>query len=215
MRNENWRKWSTNTQKQKILKICACFYTELYSSTLQGQTPHKKIPARTHQKSHPSWHQKSRKPWKKWKTTRPPGIDNLTSDVMIFGAEESVKQITKIFIQILETNKIPVEWKEAKKDFENYRSITLSVYFPKCTNCSHWYYKNEWKRFFKKTKRTGQFQKRLLDSWSSSNNQSANELNKPLCIRHFDYQNAFDSTEHEAIFKALRVIGIIKWDLYY
>ena len=62
------------------------------------------------------------------------GIDNLTSDVMILGGEESVKQIT-FFNQILETKKIPVEWKEAKmiilhkrgdmRDIKNYRPICL------------------------------------------------------------------------------------------
>ena len=38
------------------------------------------------------------------------GIDNLTSD-MILGEEESLTLVTKIFNQIIETKKIPVEWK--------------------------------------------------------------------------------------------------------
>ena len=47
------------------------------------------------------------------KTNKALGIDNLTSDVMILGREESVKQ-RNIFNQILEIKKIRVEWKEAK-----------------------------------------------------------------------------------------------------
>ena len=48
------------------------------------------------------------------KNNKVPGGDGLTSDVMIFGGEESVKQITNISNKILETQKIPAEWKEAK-----------------------------------------------------------------------------------------------------
>ena len=35
-----------------------------------------------------------------------------------------------------------------------------------------------------------------------------NEFNRPLCIGYIDYEKAFDSIEHKAIFKALRSIGI-------
>ena len=50
---------------------------------------------------------------KEMKNDKAPGIDNLTSNIMIPGGDESVKQVT-IFNQILETGKIPAEWKEAK-----------------------------------------------------------------------------------------------------
>ena len=48
------------------------------------------------------------------KKNKAPATDNQTSDIMILGGEESVKQLTKIFDKILETKKIPAEWKEAK-----------------------------------------------------------------------------------------------------
>ena len=35
-----------------------------------------------------------------------------------------------------------------------------------------------------------------------------NEFNRPLCTGYTDYEKAFDSKEHKAIFKALRSIGI-------
>ena len=38
----------------------------------------------------------------------------MMGDIMILGGKESVKQITTIFDHILQTEKIPVEWKEAK-----------------------------------------------------------------------------------------------------
>ena len=35
-----------------------------------------------------------------------------------------------------------------------------------------------------------------------------NEFKRPLCIGYIDYEKAFDSIEHEAIFKVLRSIGV-------
>ena len=48
------------------------------------------------------------------KNNKAPSIDNLASDIMLLGGEESVKQITNIFNQSLETKKKPSEGKEAK-----------------------------------------------------------------------------------------------------
>ena len=38
-----------------------------------------------------------KKTLKEMKNIKAPGIDNLTSDIMIFGGEDSVKQLTKKF----------------------------------------------------------------------------------------------------------------------
>ena len=38
--------------------------------------------------------------------------------------------------------------------------------------------------------------------------EKCNEFKRPLCIGYIDHEKAFDSIEHEAIFKALRSIGI-------
>ena len=38
--------------------------------------------------------------------------------------------------------------------------------------------------------------------------EKCNEFKRPFCIGYFDYKKAFDSTEHETIFKALRSKGI-------
>ena len=38
--------------------------------------------------------------------------------------------------------------------------------------------------------------------------EKCNEFNRPLCIGYIDYEKAFDSIQHKAIFKALRSIGI-------
>ena len=76
-----------------------------------------------------------KKTLKEMKKNKAPGIDNLTSDILILGGEESVKQLTKICNQIFETKKISAELKEAKmiilhkkvnmRDIINYRPISL------------------------------------------------------------------------------------------
>ena len=38
--------------------------------------------------------------------------------------------------------------------------------------------------------------------------EKCNEFKRPICIGYIDYEKAFDSIEHEAIFKALGSIGI-------
>ena len=38
--------------------------------------------------------------------------------------------------------------------------------------------------------------------------EKCNEFKRPLCTGYIDYEKAFDAIEHDAIFKALRSIGI-------
>ena len=101
------------TDRNEILKVCACFYTQLYSSTLQDQHPSLKITNPDSSEVPPIITSEVMKSTKEMKNNKAPGIDNLTSYITILGGEESVKQITNMVNQILGTKK-PVEWKEAK-----------------------------------------------------------------------------------------------------
>ena len=76
-----------------ILKVCGRFYTELYSSTLQDQHPSLENTCPDSSEVSPIMTSEVKKPLKEMKNNAAPGIDKLTSDVMIHGAEESVKQI--------------------------------------------------------------------------------------------------------------------------
>ena len=78
---------------------------------------------------------------------------------MILGGEESVKQITTVFDQILETKQIPVEWKEAKmiilhkkETRETLKFAGSSVYFATCTNYSHGYCKKRMEKVLDENK---------------------------------------------------------------
>ena len=88
------------TEGNEILKVCGCFYTELHSSTLQDQHPSlKNITSPDSSEVPLIMTSEVKKTMKEMKNNKALGIDNLTSDAMILGGEESVKQITttKIF----------------------------------------------------------------------------------------------------------------------
>ena len=81
------------TDRNEILKDCARFYTELYSSTLQDQHPSLKISNPDSSEVPPIMTPEVKKTLREMKY-KAPVIDNLTNDIMILGGEESVKQIT-------------------------------------------------------------------------------------------------------------------------
>ena len=149
-----------------------------------------------------------KKTLKDMKNNKAPGIDNLTSDIMILGREESVKQITQMFNQIIETKKIPAQWKEAKKIIlhkkemrETLKITGPSVYFSTCTNCSHRYYKKRMERVLDENQPREQagFRKgySTIDHLQTSNQliEKCNEFKRPLCIGYIDYEKTFDSIE--------------------
>ena len=73
------------------------------------------------------------------KNNKAPGIDNLTSDIMILGGEESLKQITKCFNQIAEKDaKMILLHKRDMRDIKKKKKKITG--FPTCTNCSLVYY---------------------------------------------------------------------------
>ena len=77
------------TDRNEILMICTCFYTELYSSTPQDQHPSPKIANTDSLAVQPIVTSEVKKTLKEMKN-KAPGIDNLTS-YMILGEEELVK----------------------------------------------------------------------------------------------------------------------------
>ena len=75
------------------MKVCARFYTELYSFTLQDQYPSLKNINPDSPEVPPIMTSEVKKTLKEMKNNKAACIDNLTSD-MILGGEESMKQIT-------------------------------------------------------------------------------------------------------------------------
>ena len=76
----------------EILKVCARFYIERYSSTLHNQHPSLKNANPDSSEVPPIMTSEVNKILKEVKNHKAPCIDNLASDIMILGGEESVEQ---------------------------------------------------------------------------------------------------------------------------
>ena len=69
------------------------------------------------------------------KRNKAPGIDQITTDIIILGGEEVIQEMVTLFNDILKEKRIPKEWKEAKvillfkkgdkNEVKNYRPISL------------------------------------------------------------------------------------------
>ena len=217
MKNE---KGEVVTSREEVLKVCAQFYQELYSSqTRNSNITNNVSPDNT--EAPPFIKREVEKALKEMKQNKAPGNDTLTCDIIGLGGNEAITQITKIFNTILKNKKIPPEWKEAKviilhkkgdmRDIKNYRPISL---------LSHMY--KLFTRVLQKRmeiildanqpREQAGFRKGFAttDHLHSINQviEKSNEFNLPLCIAYIDYEKAFDSVEHDVIFQALRNIGI-------
>ncbi len=206
--------------RSELLDICADFYQDLYGSTRQHI---QEVPSRTtrNTKIPPILQSEVEEALNSMKDHKAPGIDEITSDILKQGGEEILQQLTQLFNQISEAQKIPASWKEAKiillfkkgdkADVKNYRPISL---------LSHLY------KIFTKI-----IQNRIKDALDSNQpreqagfragfsttdhlhaiNQlieKACEYQLQLCLGFVDYQKAFDSVEHADMFKALRKVNI-------
>ena len=196
--------------------ICARFYTELYSSTFQDQHPSLKNTSSDSSEVPLIMISEVKKTLNEIKSNKATGIDKLASDVMILRGEISVKQMPTKFYKTDNS-----KWKEAKiiiqhkkETRETFKITGLSVCFPTCTNCSHGHYKQRMENVLeeKQPREQAGFRKgySTIDHLHATNHRTEkwDELRRPLCIGYIHFEMAFDSLEQEAIFKALRSIGI-------
>ena len=149
------------------------------------------------------------------------GVDGITSDIIKLGVPIVLTYLTNIFNNILKTKQIPDSWHEAKivilfkkgdpKNIKNYRPISL---------LSH-SYKIFTRLMQTRTERTldenqPREQAGFRKGYSTTDHLQApnqiieklNEYNLPLCIGFIDYEKAFDTVEHFAIFEALRKTNV-------
>ena len=217
MKNDDGKKTS---DREEILQICKSFYEKLYEKTvsntpnLLNSSPDKdEVPNFTKEEV--------KKCLKEMSKNKAPGPDEITSDVISLGGESLLEYLTKTYNHILKTKTIPSTWEEAKiiiiykkgdpGDIKNYRPISL---------LSHSY------KIF--TRLIQKRMERILDEnqprdqagfrkgYSTTDHiytlnqviEKSNEYNLPLCVGFIDYEKAFDSIEHFAIFEALRKINI-------
>ena len=144
-------------------------------------------------------------------------MDGITSDIIKLGGPIVLTYLTNIFNNVLKTKQIIDSWHKAKivilfkkgdpKDIKNYRPISL---------LSHTY-KIFTKLLQTRIERTldenqSREQAGFRKGYSTKDHlqalnqiiEKSNEYNLPLCIDFIDYEKAFDTSEHFAIFEALR-----------
>ena len=144
-------------------------------------------------------------------------MDGITSDIIKLGQPVALIYLTNIFNNILKAKQIPVSCHEAKviilfkkgdpRDIKNYRPISL---------LSHSYNiftrllqsRNERTLDKNQPREQAGFQKgySATDHLQALNQtiEKLNEYNLPQCIGFINYEKAFDTVEHFAIFEALR-----------
>ena len=217
MKKQNGEK---TTDRIEILEICADFYKDLYSSkTEMGEDTNR--PSSDESDIPPIIHSEVQTAINQMKRNKAPGIDQLTTDIIILGGEEVIQEMVTLFNDILKEKRIPKEWKEAKvillfkkgdkNEVKNYRPISL---------LSHMYkifirvLNNRIERVLdeNQTREQAGFRKgySTMDHMQAINQiiEKTNEYNLPLCIGFVDFEKAFDSIEHPAMFRSLRNIGI-------
>ena len=208
------------TNREEILKICANFYKSLYTQTVP--TPESTMKSSPGTEEIPEFTEEEvERAIKRMKRHKAQGVDGITSDIIKLGGPMVLTYLTNIFNNILRTKQIPDSWHEAKivilfkkgdpKDIKNYRPISL---------LSHSY------KIFTRLLQTRI--ERTLDEnqpreqagfrkgYSTSDHlqalnqiiEKSNEYNLPLCIGFIDYEKAFDTVEHFAIFEALRKTNV-------
>ena len=82
MKNEK-KYTQTEIYRNEILKICARFYTELYRSTVQDRHPSQNNTDPDTSEPPPIMTSKTKKTLREIKNSKAPGLDNLTSYVII------------------------------------------------------------------------------------------------------------------------------------
>ena len=208
------------TDREEILKICANFYKSLYTQTVP--TPESTMKSSPDTEEIPQFTEEEvERAIKRMKRHKAQGVDGITSDIIKLGGPIVLTYLTNIFNNILKTKQIPDSWHEAKivilfkkgdpKDIKNYRPISL---------LSH-SYKIFTRLLQTRTERTldenqPREQAGFRKGYSTTDHlqalnqiiEKSNEYNLPLCIGFTDYEKAFDTVEHFAIFEALRKTNV-------
>ena len=158
---------------------------------------------------------------KRTKRHKAQGVDGITSDIIKLGGPIVLTYLTNIFNNILEAKQIPDSWHEANivilfkkgdpKDIKNFRPISLLSHSYKIftrllqTRIERTLDENQ-------PREQAGFRKgySTTDHLQALNQiiEKSNKYNLPLCIGFIDYEKAFDTVEHFAIFEALRKTNV-------
>ena len=198
----------------------ANFYKSLYTQTVP--TPESTMKSSPDTEEIPEFTaEEVERAIKRMKRHKAQGVDGITSDIIKLGGPIVLTYLINIFNNILKTKQSPDSWHEAKivilfkkgdpKDIKNYRPISLVSHSYKIftrllqTRIERTLDENQ-------PREQAGFRKgySTTDHLQALNQiiEKSNECNLPLCIGFIDYEKAFDTVEHFAIFEALRKTNV-------
>ena len=208
------------TDKKEILEYIGYFYSNLYSKTNEDTLTLDELDAHVSQIPEilPSEVKHAIDNMKKGTA---PGNDDLSIDVLKLMDDESIKHLAKIFSGCLHRGTLPRDWNKAKivlihkkgstKDIKNYRPISLLPILYKVFT-----------RILTTRLSTTLDQAQPIEQAGFRTGFSTvdhiftlreiisrtNEYHLPLCLAFIDFEKAFDSISHSALFSALKEQGI-------
>ena len=207
--------------RDRMIKRCEEFYTNLYSTKLPQWQPSVQIQNTRSTPPPPTLPTEVSAAIKRLKRNKAPGNDNITADVLKDGVEPTVQMFTNMFNRCLREGKLPNSWKDVsviiihKKgdtaDIKNYRPISLlpitykvfsQVILHRMLRTLDQHQPREQAGF-----RSG-FSTIDHIQVISKLQDKADEYKIPLCFAFVDYEKAFDSIEFNPLFESLENQGV-------
>jgi ribonuclease P/MRP protein subunit RPP40 len=159
-----------------------------------------------------------------FKAHKSPGIDGITSTYALKTKEIMAKPLCLLYNSSIERNQIPLEWKEAnispifkkgdKSKVENYRPVSLTVFYGKVLEkiikkhienflLSTNFIKNSQHGFMKG--------RSCLSNLLIGHNSIVNMIDNgyPVDVIYLDFQKAFDKVPHSILMAKVRCAGIV------
>ena len=207
--------------RDRMIKRCEEFYTNLYSTKLPQGQPSVQIHNTRITPPLPILPTEVNAAIKRLKRNKAPGNDNITADVLKDDGEPIVQMFTNLFNRCLREGKLPNSWKDAsviiihKKgdtaDTKNYRPISLLPITYKVF--SHVILRRMLRTLDQHQPRE---QAGFRSGFSTIDHiqvisqlqEKADEYKIPLCFAFVDYEKAFDSIEFNPLFESLENQGV-------
>ena len=203
------------TDRSQITKAIEDFYRDLYSTNQpdwrEGENWTEKA-----EEVPPIMKEEVRHALNRMKKDKAPGEDQLTADILKLGGEETIEILTKLFNKIVQLEKIPTQWNEAKviilhkkgdmKDIKNYWPISLLPHLYKVFTrviLARIEKELEWKQPREQAGFRAGFRTSDHLHTLSQLIEKAKEYQFDLCLGFIDYEKAFDSLDHLALLQAL------------